>query len=128
MLQKLTQLGVIDGTGAGWLQVFHVYRGSKRRYAHLGDFVKLSIKSILSYPRLIRGRRYRPLRVGFVVRGLVVNTATWRALGDGGRFLFLSNNVALLKRRGTFKSKYLYSPLSRLIRKKQYRLLFKTLF
>jgi ribosomal protein L14 len=76
MFQKLTRVGVADGTGAGWLQVFHIYRGSSRRYAKLGEYVKLSVKSMLSYPRFIRGRRYRPLRAGFVVRGFCVNHAS----------------------------------------------------
>lgn len=125
MFQKLTKVGVADGTGAGWLQVFHIYRGSFRRYSKLGDYVKLAVKSILSYPRFIRGRRYRPLRVGFVVRGFCVNHASWIVLKDASRYRFLNNNVILLKRKGLFKSKYNYTPLSRVIRKKQYRALFK---
>jgi ribosomal protein L14 len=74
MFQKLTRITVSDGTGAGWLQVFHIYRGSRRRYAFIGDFIKMSVKTIAAYPKFIRGRRYRPLRVGYIVRGLAINS------------------------------------------------------
>ena len=124
MFQKLTHAGVADGTGCGWVQVFHLYRGSRRRYAGVGDFTKLSIRSMVSYPRPIRGRRYRPLRIGFVVRGFVCNVRAWVCFGDSARMRFLSNGVVLVRRRGMFRSKYVYSPLSRLVRRRQYGMLF----
>ena len=74
MFQKQTKVTVADGSGVAWLQVFHMYRGSRRRYALLGDFVKMSIRSVAVYPRVIRGKRYKPLRVGYIARGLCVNT------------------------------------------------------
>jgi ribosomal protein L14 len=128
MFQKLTRVSVSDGTGIGWLQVFHLYRGSKRRYAKFGDFVKMSIRSINTFPVFIRGRRYRPLRVGYIVRGFATNICAWSRFFDGTRTRFFSNSVVLIKRKGLLKSKYTYTPLSRLIRKAKYRLLFSSLY
>jgi ribosomal protein L14 len=105
-----------------------MYRGSRRRYALLGDFVKMSVRGIAVYPRIIRGKRYKPIRVGYVVRGLCVNTAAWLRFIDNTRSRFFENSVVLLKKRGIFKSKYVYTPLSRHIRRKQYRFLFKNIF
>lgn len=127
MFQKLTNVGVADGTGAGWLQIFHIYRGSFRRYSKLGDFVKTAVKSVVSYPKFIRGKKYRPLRVGFVVRGLCINSKVYSKYSDLSRLRFISNRVLLIKRRGLFKSKYLYTPLLRVLNKKQYFFLFKSI-
>ena len=105
-----------------------MYRGSRRRYALLGDFVKMSIRSVAVYPRVIRGKRYKPLRVGYIARGLCVNTTAWSRFVDNTRSKFYTNSVVLLKKRGMLRSKYLYTPLSRIIRRKQYRSLFQNIF
>lgn len=126
MFQKLTRIGVADGSGVGWLQVFHLYRGSWRRYCAAGNFLKASVRTIITFPRYIRGRRYRPVRVGFIVRGLATSARSWARFTDGSRQRFLANSCVLLKRRGLLRSKYVYVPHTRLIRRSQYRLLFPT--
>ena len=90
----------------------------------MGDFIKGAIKQVAFYPTPRRGRRYRPLRAGYVVRGLVVQTRHPVAFVDGTRCVFFQNGVALLKRRGALRSKYLVGPLSRNIRRRQYAALF----
>ena len=82
---------------------------------------------MLSYPQAIRGRRYRPLRIGFIVRGFGCNVRAWVRFDDGSRMRFLTNNVVIVRRRGTFRSKYVYSPLSRQIRRRQYSMYFSVL-
>lgn len=72
MLQRQTTALVLDLSGAGWVQLFHLYRGSTRRYAQIGGFVKGAVQTVAFYPTYIRGKRYRPIRVGHVVRGLVI--------------------------------------------------------
>lgn len=90
----------------------------------MGDFIKGAIKRIAFYPRYRRGKRYRPLRLGYVVRGLVTQTRHPVRFTDLTRVWFLQNAVVLLKRRGTLKSKYTLGPLSRTIRRRQYAALF----
>lgn len=124
MLPKLAQVKVVDASGAGWVQVFHIYRGFHNRAGTLGDFIKGSIKRIAFYPRHRRGKRYRPLRLGFVVRGLVCQTRHPVRYLDGTRCVFFQNAVVLLKRRGALKSKYLTGPVSRVVRRRQYEALF----
>ena len=128
MLQKQSKVTVSDGSGVSWLQVFHIYRGSWRRYANIGDFVKTSVREVVGYPRYVRGKRYKPLRVGYIVRGLVTNTVAWSRFKDNTRFRFYMNSIVLLKKRGTFRSKYIYTPISRMVRKRQYRVLFYYVF
>jgi len=71
------------------------------------------------YPRYRRGKRYRPLRLGYVVRGLVVQTRHPARYFDNTRALFLQNATVLLRRRGLLKSKYIAGPLIRSIRKRK---------
>jgi ribosomal protein L14 len=125
MLQKFSHTTVSDNSGVAWLQLFHLYRGSWRRYAYIGDFAKGAVKEIAFYPLRVRGKRYRPLRKGFVVRGLVTQTVKERRFLDNTRCQFTTNAVVLLKRRGVFKSKYIYGPLSRLVKRRQYAAYFE---
>lgn len=53
MLQKMSLTVVSDGTGLGWLQVIHSYRGSWRRYCLIGIFCKLAVQTIDKYPSFI---------------------------------------------------------------------------
>jgi ribosomal protein L14 len=126
MLQKLTYVSVSDRTGLGWLQTIHLYRGFYRRYTYIGEYIKASIKTILHYPKRRRGRRYKRMRVGFVVRGLFVHARWNKSFFDCSRLLLLSNKIITLKRKGTFKSKYTFGPIIRNIRRYQYYNLFST--
>jgi ribosomal protein L14 len=93
--------------------------------ASYGDYLKGAVKGIRFYPRVIWGRRYKPLRLGFVVRGLVVQTCAARAFTDGARVQFRTNALVLLKRRGVFRSSSLYGPCVRLLGKRKYEALFQ---
>jgi len=105
---------------------FHIYRGFKHRCASLGDFLKGSIKHVAFYPRYRRGKRYRPLRLGYIVRGLVVQTRHPVRFLDNTRVVFLQNATVLLRRRGLLKSKYIAGPLVRTIRRRQYGAVFES--
>ena len=124
MILKLTGVKVVDSSGAGWIQCFHIYRGFRRRYAHIGDFIKGAVKKIAFYPKHRRGKRYKPIRLGFVVRGLVVQTTKAVRFNDNTRCKFFLNATVLLKRRGSLKSKFIPGPLSRTIGRKQYESMF----
>lgn len=124
MIQKLSKLTVADRTGVGWLQVFHIYRGSWRRYAFIGNFVKIAVKSIIRYPKRIRGKRYRPIRVGYRCRGLITQLLKNKIFYDRSNLYIFSSTLILLKKRGVFKSKAIYGPGVRNLRKRQYYELF----
>ncbi len=124
MILKLTGVKVVDSSGAGWIQCFHIYRGFRRRCGGIGDFIKGSIKKIAFYPKYRRGKRYRPLRLGFVVRGLIVQTNKSIRFKDDARCKYFMNATVLLKKRGALKSKFNPGPLSRNINRKQYESMF----
>jgi ribosomal protein L14 len=124
MIQKLSKVIVADRTGVNWLQTFHIYRGSWRRYAFIGDYIKMSVKSIIRYPKRIRSKRYRPIRVGFRCRGLVTQLLKNKIFYDRSNLTIFHSTVILLKKRGTFKSKAIYGSGIRNLRRRQYYELF----
>ena len=44
MIQQETQLEVADNSGAKRVKCFKVLRGTRRRYAHVGDIIVCSVK------------------------------------------------------------------------------------
>jgi hypothetical protein len=84
----------------------------------------MSVKSIIRYPKRIRGKRYRPIRVGFRCRGLVTQLFKNKIFLDRSSVSIFSNTVILLKKRGVFKSKSIYGLGIRNLKKKQYIELF----
>jgi large subunit ribosomal protein L14 len=44
MIQKQTRLGVADNSGAKKVQVIQVIGSTRKRYAYLGDLVKVAVK------------------------------------------------------------------------------------
>jgi hypothetical protein len=62
--------------------------------------------------------------VGFTVRGLVTHARFVQRFNDQTRLGFRLNAIALLKRRGVFKSAQTYGPLVRLLKRRRYAALF----
>lgn len=124
MLQKLTKAVATDQSGVGWIQIFHLYGGSTRKKTSVGGFVKGAVKSIAFYPKYIRGKRYRPTRLGFVVRGLVMGACYNQRFVDNSRVWALRNGLALIKKRGVFKAKHTQGVLIRVVKRRRYWSLF----
>ena len=58
MIQMQTMLEVADNTGARRVMCIKVLGGSKRRYAHIGDVIKVSIKDAAPRGRVKKGEIY----------------------------------------------------------------------
>jgi ribosomal protein L14 len=74
MIQMQTTLDVADNTGARSVMCIKVLGGSKRRYAGIGDIIKVSIKDAAP-----RGR----VKKGDVYNAVVVRTAKGVRRPDG---------------------------------------------
>jgi len=57
MIQMQSRLEVADNTGAREVQCIKVLGGSKRRYAGIGDIIKVSIKDAAPRARVKKRRR-----------------------------------------------------------------------
>src|SRR4026209_2760875 len=82
-----TMLDVADNTGARAVMCIKVLGGSKRRYAGIGDIIKVSIKDAAPRGRVKKGEIYN---------AVVVRTAKGIRRADGSSIKFDSNAAALL--------------------------------
>src|SRR5213082_489967 len=90
MIQMQTVLDVADNTGARAVMCIKVLGGSKRRYASIGDVIRVSVKDAAPRGRVKKGEIYH---------AVVVRTAFGGRRADGSRIRFDSNAAALLKDR-----------------------------
>lgn len=82
MIQMQTMLNVADNSGAKTVQCIKVLGGSKRRYAGIGDVVKVSIKDAIP-----RGR----VKKGDVYDAVIVRTRKGVRRADGSVIRFDTN-------------------------------------
>ncbi|MFZ0218758.1 MAG: 50S ribosomal protein L14 [Candidatus Aquirickettsiella sp.] len=87
MIQMQTELAVADNSGARSVMCIKVLGGSKRRYAGVGDVIRVSVKDAVP-----RGK----VKKGEVWHAVVVRTKKRVRRSDGSVIRFDSNAVILL--------------------------------
>ena len=87
MIQVETMLDIADNSGARRVQCIKVLGGSRRRYAGIGDVVKVAVKEAIP-----RGR----VRKGQVMNAVVVRTRRGVRRADGSLIRFDQNAAVLL--------------------------------
>ena len=87
MIQMQTELEVADNSGARRVMCIKVLGGSKRRYAGVGDVVRISVKDAVP-----RGK----VKKGEVCHAVVVSNKKGVRRQDGSVLRFDSNAVILL--------------------------------
>ena len=111
MIQVKTRLAVADNSGAREVSCIKVLGGSKRRYASIGDVIKVSIKSAIP-----RGK----VKKGEVMNAVVVRTCDGIRRGDGSRIRFDSNAVVLLNNQLQPVGTRIFGPVTRELRNEQF--------
>lgn len=107
MIQTESRLQVADNTGAKSVQCIKVLGGSKRRYASVGDIIKVSVKEAAP-----RGR----VKKGEVYSAVVVRTAKGIRRGDGSLVKFDGNAAVLLSNQGEPVGTRIFGPVARELR------------
>jgi ribosomal protein L14 len=124
MIFKQTWLDVADNTNVRWLQVFHLYKGFHRKSTKVGFFVKGTAR-VVEPPRIeYKGFKIKYNKKGDICRGLIIRNYYNIKKHDGASIYFFSNNTILLKKKQDVKSKYLYGPVTYLIKRKKFLSLF----
>ena len=88
MIQTESMLEVADNSGARRVQCIKVLGGSHRRYAGIGDIIKVTVKEAIP-----RGR----VKKGDVMTAVVVRTRKGVRRPDGSLIRFDENAAVLLK-------------------------------
>jgi large subunit ribosomal protein L14 len=111
MIQMQTVLDVADNTGARSVMCIKVLGGSKRRYASVGDIIKVSIKDAAP-----RGR----VKKGDVYSAVVVRTAKGVRRPDGSLVRFDNNAAVLLNSKLEPIGTRIFGPVTRELRSERF--------
>lgn len=114
MIQMGSRLGVADNSGARSVQCIKVLGGSKRRYACVGDIVKVSIKEAI--PR-------SKVKKGDVMNAVVVRTKQGVRRNDGSLIRFDGNAAVLLNAQSQPIGTRIFGPVTRELREKFMRII-----
>lgn len=107
MIQMQTNLDVADNSGAKKVMCIKVLGGSHRRYADIGDIIKVSIKDAIP-----RGR----VKKGEVYNALVVRTRKGVRRADGSVIRFDGNAAVILNNNLQPLGTRIFGPVTRELR------------
>lgn len=111
MIQTETVLQVADNSGARRVQCIKVLGGSHRRYAGIGDVIKVSVKEAIP-----RGK----VKKGDVMNAVVVRTCQGVRRQDGSLIRFDENAAVLLNNNRQPIGTRIFGPVTRELRGDQF--------
>ena len=107
MIQVQSYLDVADNSGARRVMCIKVLGGSKRRYARVGDLIKVTVKEAIP-----RGK----VKKGQVMTAVVVRTKKGVRRPDGSLIKFDENAAVLLNNQDAPIGTRIFGPVTRELR------------
>lgn len=111
MIQMQTVLNAADNSGAKSVQCIKVLGGSRRRYARIGDVIKVSIKDAIP-----RGK----VKKGEVYNAVVVRTRKGVRRPDGSAIRFDQNAAVILNAKLEPLGTRIFGPVTRELRSEKF--------
>ena len=111
MIQTQSYLEVADNSGARRVMCIKVLGGSKRRYARVGDLIKVTVKEAIP-----RGKAKK----GQVITAVVVRTKKGVRRPDGSLIKFDENAAVLLNAQDAPIGTRIFGPVARELREKDF--------
>ncbi len=111
MIQMQTNLSVADNSGAKRVQCIKVLGGSHRRYAGIGDIIKVSIKDAIPRGKVKKGEIYN---------AVVVRTINGIRRPDGSKIRFDGNAAVLLNQQLQPIGTRIFGPVTRELRSERF--------
>jgi large subunit ribosomal protein L14 len=111
MIQMQTRLNVADNSGAKEVMCVKVLGGSKRRFAHIGDIIVVSIKDAMPNAKVKKGD---------VAKAVVVRTKHKLRRQDGSYIRFDDNSAVLINAAKEPVGTRIFGPVARELRAKQF--------
>jgi large subunit ribosomal protein L14 len=106
-----SRLSVADNTGAKEVMCIKVLGGSRRRYAHLGDVIICSVKSVIPGSEVKKKA---------VVRGVIVRTKNPARRTDGSYVRFDNNAVVLIDKDNNPRGTRIFGAVARELRDRKF--------
>ena len=107
MIQVQTELNVADNTGAKRIECIKVLGGSKRRYANIGDIIKVAVREAIPTGKVKKGQ---------VVDALIVRTKKGVRRRDGSLIKFDENAAVLVNAQKAPIGTRVFGPVTRELR------------
>lgn len=111
MIQTQTYLDIADNSGARRVMCIKVLGGSHRRYANIGDVIKVTVKEAIP-----RGR----VKKGQVLDAVVVRTRKGVRRSDGSLIKFDGNAAVLLNAQKQPIGTRIFGPVTRELRNEKF--------
>lgn len=111
MIQTQSYLEVADNSGARRVMCIKVLGGSHRRYARVGDLIKVTVKEAIP-----RGK----VKKGQVLTAVVVRTRKGVRRGDGSLIKFDDNAAVLLNAQHAPIGTRIFGPVTRELRSEKF--------
>ncbi|TAN07097.1 MAG: 50S ribosomal protein L14 [Rhodanobacteraceae bacterium] len=111
MIQMQSKLAAADNSGARELMCIKVLGGSKRRYASVGDVIKVSIREAIPRSKVKKGEVYN---------AVVVRTAKGVRRPDGSLIRFDDNAAVLLNNKLEPIGTRIFGPVTRELRSERF--------
>ena len=111
MIQMQTNLDVADNSGARRVQCIKVLGGSHRRYAGIGDIIKVTVKEAIP-----RGK----VKKGDVLNAVVVRTRKGVRRADGSTISFDGNAAVMLNANKQPIGTRIFGPVTRELRSENF--------
>ena len=111
MIQMQSRLDVADNSGAKDVMCIKVLGGSKRRYASIGDIIKVAIKEASPKGRVKKGEVYN---------AIVVRTSKGVRRNDGSSIKFDNNAAVLLNAKLEPIGTRIFGPVTRELRTERF--------
>jgi large subunit ribosomal protein L14 len=111
MIQMQTILNAADNSGARRLMCVKVLGGSKRRYAGIGDIIKVSVKEAIPRGKVKKGELYN---------AVVVRTTKGVRRPDGSLIRFDRNAAVLLNNQFQPIGTRIFGPVTRELRTERF--------
>ena len=109
MIQMQSMLNIADNSGARSVMCIKVLGGSKRRYANVGDIIKVAVREAIPTGKVKKGQ---------VVNALVVRTKKGVRRRDGSLIKFDENAAVLLNQQNAPIGTRVFGPVTRELRSK----------
>jgi large subunit ribosomal protein L14 len=107
MIQTQSMLDIADNSGAKRVMCIKVLGGSHRRYARIGDLIKVTVKEAIP-----RGK----VKKGQVMNAVVVRTRKGVRRPDGSIIRFDTNSAVLLNAQNAPIGTRIFGPVTRELR------------
>lgn len=111
MIQQESRLKVADNSGARNVLCIRVLGGTRKRYAHVGDEIVVSVKTAAPNGAIKKGT---------VSRAVIVRTKKEIRRSDGSYIRFDDNAVVLLNAAGEPRGTRIFGPVARELRERQH--------